>query len=245
MAIFESLWRKRGRPKTYGSEVLQPPAKPAHKPSHRVTMTDRDYSSLTHQKDVAVKFWLPELLGSIMDETCSVLKETRSDLVRQLLFSYLYGCYDWLGLYERGIDDHEMVSGPAFSVRQLSAEEAQRKEAIARELGKNIEDLKVWVPLKIKEDISTLADKAGLSCSEMIREIILSSLIGHTYMPARNELMQLRIELEDKTEVESEKRGYSRKSHIDQWETRSDQRIWKIFYNREQGAGFRSFREGL
>jgi len=48
----------------------------------------------------------------------------------------------------------------------------------------------------MKEDIQALADKAAISLSEMIREIIISMLFGHTYLSARKELMQMEIEVE-------------------------------------------------
>jgi len=51
----------------------------------------------------------------------------------------------------------------------------------------------------MKEDIQALADKAAISLSEMIREIIISMLFGHTYLSARKELMQMEIEVEEKS----------------------------------------------
>lgn len=50
----------------------------------------------------------------------------------------------------------------------------------------------------MKADIQVLADKASISLSEMIREIIISTLIGHTYLSARTELMQMTIEVEER-----------------------------------------------
>ena len=200
MDAFESLWRKRGRPITQ-----QDVATKTGRSAHFVTMTNRDYTPLTKDDDVVIKFWLPELLGTIIEETSSMLKITRSDLVRQLLFSYLYGRYDWLGFFERRAQEpartidvgRDEFSVPTFMRLQSDGDEKARKQ-IVKDLGKNIEDLKVWIPRKIKEDIDELAGKANLSCSEMIREIMLSSLIGHTYLPARSELLQIKIELEDR-----------------------------------------------
>jgi len=65
-----------------------------------------------------------------------------------------------------------------------------------QDLGKNTEDLEVWIPRKMKEDIQALTDKASISLPEMIREIIISTLIGHTYLSVRKALMQMEIEVE-------------------------------------------------
>jgi len=86
-----------------------------------------------------------------------------------------------------------------FSRRAPEPGEEVKEPNIMRDLGKNIEDLKVWIPKRMKEDIQALADKASLTLSEMIREIIISTLFGHTYLTARNELMQIKIEVEDTT----------------------------------------------
>ena len=48
----------------------------------------------------------------------------------------------------------------------------------------------------MKEDIQALTDKASISLPEMIREIIISTLIGHTYLSVRKALMQMEIEVE-------------------------------------------------
>jgi len=162
-------------------------------------MTDRDYSALLARGDVAIKFWLPELMRDILDQNCAFLNTGRSDLVRQILFTYLYGKHDWLGFYERNESQYSLKPEvrALFSRSAPEPGEEVKEPNIMKDLGKNIEDLKVWIPNRMKEDILALADKASLTLSEMIREIIISNLFGHTYLTARNELMQIKIEVED------------------------------------------------
>jgi len=195
MGIFDTIWRRKGRPPQNQPEEEQDPV-------YHITMTDRDYSALLERGDVAIKFWLPELMGEVLDQDCIRLNGTsRSNLVRSILFTYLYGRHDWMGLYERnsGHYDLEHYSSPMFSKRAPEPGEEGKEPDIMYDLGKNIEDLKVWIPKKMKEDIQALADKASLTPSEMIREIIISNLFGHTYLTARNELMQIKIEVNDES----------------------------------------------
>jgi len=58
MGIFDTIWRRKGRP-----PQNQPEAE--HDPVYHITMTDRDYSALLERGDVAIKFWFPELMRSI------------------------------------------------------------------------------------------------------------------------------------------------------------------------------------
>ena len=196
MDIFNSIWRRRGRP------LNEPDTQPEERPCH-ITQTDRDYSELLERGDVAIKFWLPELMGTILDETCGLIDTTRSDLIRQVLFTYLYGRYDWLGMFERRAAFYQLNPVPLVFYQTDWMEDESESETVVHEpeitkdMGKNIADLKVWIPRKMKEDIQILAAKAGITLSEMIREVIISTLIGHTYLSGRNELLQMKIEVED------------------------------------------------
>ncbi|NWF37275.1 hypothetical protein [Mariprofundus sp. KV] len=183
MDIFNKIWRRRGRP-TKGS------SQQSEEYISCITRTDRDYSELLTQGDVAIKFWLPEIMDTILDESCKLLDTTRSDLIRQVLFTYLYGRYDWLGMVERSETHYQLNQEPKVFYQRTIPN-------LTRDMGKNTEDLKVWIPSKMKKDIEALAAKTDISLSEMIREIMISTMIGHTYLSARDELLQMKIEIED------------------------------------------------
>jgi len=191
MGIFDTIWRRRGRPGRHELNEAE------CEPTYSITQTDRDYSDLLEYGDVAIKFWLPELMDTIFSECCSFFDTSRSDLIRQTLFAYLYGRYDLLGLLERKDHHYELSRPVMFSRGPAPERESVAEQDIMQDMGKNTEDLKVWIPVRMKEDIQELADKASVSLSEMIREIIISTLIGHTYMAARKELLQMRIEIEE------------------------------------------------
>jgi len=138
-------------------------------------------------------------MDTVLDELCLSFNTSRSDLIRQTLFSYLYGRYDLIGHIERHDQHYKLRGTVRFSRTQSTATDAVKEPDIMQDLGKNTEDLKVWIPLKMKEDIQVLADKASISLSAMIREIIISTLFGHTYLSARKALLQLEIEVEEAT----------------------------------------------
>jgi len=167
--------------------------------TYTIAQTDRDYSDLLEYGDVAIKFWLPELMDTVLAELCTKFNTSRSDLIRQTLFTYLYGRYDLIGLVERN-DRHYQLNGAVKFSRAPAPDSVTEPEPdLMQDMGKNTEDLKVWIPIRMKEDIQKLADKASISLSEMVREIIVSALFGHTYLSARKELMQMEIEVEEET----------------------------------------------
>ena len=195
MSIFDAIWRRRGRHSKHEDQLEE------ELPVRHITMTERDYSDLLEHGDVAIKFWLPELFEEILNQQCDYADTTRSDLIRQNLFMYLYGRHDLWGLHEfkEQYNYYALHGHVMFSRSAAPATDEIKEPDLMQDLGKNTEDLKVWIPLKMKGDIQALADKASISLSEMIREIIISMLFGHTYLSTRKELMQMEIEIEEAT----------------------------------------------
>jgi len=153
-----------------------------------ITGTTRDYSALK-TNDVALKIWLPESVNIAIKEMSSYTNTTNSDLIRQTLFTYLYGRYDLMASIEKGEHDFALNSPPVFSRRENS-------ENRTPELGKNTYDEKVWIAKKMKNDLQELADKTDLALSHFIREILISNLFGHTYLYERNEMINFRVEFD-------------------------------------------------
>jgi len=158
--------------------------------AYKVSGTERNYQSLDNH-DVALKFWLPEAIDTVLNEMCHYGNTNRSDLIRQTLFTYLYGRYDLFSLIERGNSSLALNSSPILFSK------APSNENRTPELGKNIVDVKVWLSTQIKNDLQILADNANISLSHFIRELLISNLLGHTYLPERESLQELVIELED------------------------------------------------
>ncbi len=163
---------------------------------HIVSGTKRNYSALK-TNDVAIKIWLPEVVKTAMNEVCFYVDTTHSDLVRQTLFMYLYGRYDLIATIERGEHDFALNQLPRFS-RSAAPENSSRvTQNRTPELGKNMFDVKVWISKKMKNDLTILAENSGLSLSVFTREILISNLFGHSYLPERNKLISMQVEFEN------------------------------------------------
>ena len=149
--------------------------------SYHVSLSGRDYDQLA-ECDTALKFWLPESIEKKIDEMCSFMNTSASDLVRQILFIHLYGRYDLFGLIERQID--------TFGMNQLKFKHNMFSRScpldsngdVVRDpetVEKSIADFKVWIPAKMKADIQALAQKTGNKPSLYVRQVIITHLFGH------------------------------------------------------------------
>lgn len=192
MALFDFL-----RKNTVSSPTLQnDDNEESLAPEYSISTTGRSYDDFDIN-DIAIKIWLPEVLITAFDEMANFTSTSKSCLLRQTLFSYLYGRYDLMGLIERG--DHRFaLNGRALYSRQ-SIKSSDETPIINRtpELGKNTEDVKVWIPSQIKSDLQKLADESGYTLSHFIREALISTLFGHTYLAEPEKLEKFKIRFED------------------------------------------------
>jgi hypothetical protein len=140
---------------------------------YRIELSGRNYDELD-ECTVALKFWLPESVETKIDEMCSFQDTSASDLIRQILFVHLYGRYDLFGLIERQNRTYLLNSRPKFSLAPKAYSAPTPKK-----IEKNIADIKVWVPARMKEDIVILAKTAGKMPSVYMREVVITHLFGH------------------------------------------------------------------
>ncbi len=154
-------------------------------PATFLTGTGRDLNEI-ESNDRAVKFWVPEPVWTALQELAAYYDSDLSTVVRHVLFVHVYGQYDLLALAERGDqrfmpqgDREALLDVPMYS-RSASAE--NRTAA----LGKNDQDMKVWVPEALADGIDGLAGAAGISRSEYIREMLVSHLFGRKQLPDRS-----------------------------------------------------------
>jgi len=183
LKLFNLLFKKQ--------EIAHKESTEQEMPECIITGTGRNYNTLDTY-DTALKFWLPEVMKTALIEMCGHANTTRSDIIRQTLFTYLYGRYDLFGLIEKG-DSRFALTAPVKILFSRAASTENRTP----ELGKNTEDVKVWIAKQMKDDLQLLADKTGLSLSHFIREILISNLFGHTYLPERKEIELFKMTSED------------------------------------------------
>lgn len=158
------FFRKKDQPRP-----VPPPSQ------YRIVLSGRNYEELD-ECDVALKFWLPESVEKKIDESCSFLDTSASDLIRQTLFIHLYGRYDLFGLIERQNTTFKLNTRARFSISKPPADYIPPPP---KPIEKNLADIKVWVPARMKDDIQTLARVAGKKPSVYVRQVLITHLFGH------------------------------------------------------------------
>lgn len=144
--------------------------------------------SLFRYNDTVIKIKLPESIQDLLNELNNKRQINRSQLVRELLFGYVYGWYLLELMYQKK-EGFYWDSGLRFSRKELSDEEKPQPEPIpynlAPELGKNIYDLKVWLPSTLINELNILAEKTGITTSHFCREVLVGALMGRSTLPER------------------------------------------------------------
>ena len=153
-------------------------------------MEGMDDCSDLSQNDVALKFWLPVPAMQGMKEVSDIYDRTVSRLIRDFLLAHCYGMYAFEWMREQGVF-HQYV--PAlFSRRaeELPAGKIRVTTYFVPELGKNIAPMKLWIPSRLKNDLTILANHVDLTVSNYVREIVISRLLGHGTLPMRPKMMK-------------------------------------------------------
>ncbi len=142
--------------------------------------------SLFRNNDSVVKIKLPESIQLLLDELDNNRQINRSQLVRELLFAYVYGWYSLELMYQKK-EGFYWRSGVLFSRKAINNELLPEPIPynLAPELGKNTYDLKVWLPDGLINELETLAGRASITVSHFCREVIVGALIGRSVLSER------------------------------------------------------------
>ena len=150
--------------------------------------TDSDYTELSNYT-VTLKVWFPEVVREVLNELSEHNNESISTIVRRTLYVYLYGSYDHMVQTERALNAFRLNESGVSESRDLTTNNR------TPELGKNAHNTKVWIAIKMKEDLQELADTSGMKLSVFVRELLISNLFGHTYLPERDEMVDFRVKV--------------------------------------------------
>lgn len=139
----------------------------------------------------ALKFWLPlpakEALDLIIDREGVSLTE----FVRRFLVIHCYGLYAFYAMRDANKDlfkDINQGSGVFAQEAPVPAGKVRIKTYWVPELGKNIVPIKVWIPYRLHLNLKELADQAGITTSNYVREILISRLLGQGMLPTRPQM---------------------------------------------------------
>ncbi|PCJ87458.1 MAG: hypothetical protein COA54_06145 [Thiotrichaceae bacterium] len=151
-----------------------------------------DCSDLS-KNDVALKFWLPEPAKQGLKELSDIYDKTISRYLRDFLLIHCYGVYAFEWMRENEI--FRIGEMPMF-MRSFdkSSESPSSKVRVSTyfvpELGKNITPMKLWIPTRLKNDLTLLAKHVDLTTSNYVREIVISRLLGHGTLPMRPKMLE-------------------------------------------------------
>ena len=152
-----------------------------------LTGTGRDFGGLG-ENDQPVKFHVSEPVRKALNEMAAYHDSNLSVIVRHILFVALYGSYDLQALSERG--NQEFM--PYKAQREDSGIRNSRNRDIRPptrptppDLGKNLDNIKIWLPQKMVDDLDALVHEAGSNRSAFLREVLIQYLFGRMQLPVR------------------------------------------------------------
>ena len=180
MSIFKRPWARRPAASEAKRVDPTPVADLAPPVPPPMTATGRDFSRFEGH-DVRLKFWLPDLMDTALAELEEAMRVSRSTLVRMTLFQYLYGRYDYVAMQVH--DTGFFRSAARWSKVQFSQQATRGGRT--PELRKNLNDVSVFLPQCMKDDLLASSQALGIQLSVHVREILISELLGRLRLPDR------------------------------------------------------------
>lgn len=180
MGLFDNLLgRRHGRPEP----VMLPGAA-----GTCLTGTGRSLDGL-EENDQPVKVHLAEPVRIALNELADHYDSNLSVIVRHILFIQLYGLYDLVARVERGKKDFlPYRQGMAdMGVRYSRRQQGTASPPPPPDLGKNLDNIKIWLPSRMVADIDQLSEQAGRNRSAWIRGMLIRHLFGQIQLPRKGE----------------------------------------------------------
>lgn len=163
----------------------------AHKPLSQ--LINRDLNDI-NMAEMQLRLWLPEKAKTAVMEMADHSGDTMTAYLTKFFVAYLYGTHELIRM-------HETKTGLYYLPPTRIRYSRMGAQNVIPDLGKNLYALKLFVPEKVKTDLQTIADNAGMPLGRFVREILVSYLFGHTFWPER---MCSWSEMEEKTADEWE-----------------------------------------
>ena len=137
--------------------------------------------------DVAVKIWIPDVLDECLGELGVRFEQSKSDLARNGLMIHVHGRY----VFEQLVANQmwkltrrvvqEVITKYSLEGIGISLEDDPRP-AYIKAFGKNTCDLKVWMPMRLKDILQRLGIEAGQTGSEYMRRALTAYYLGRAVM---------------------------------------------------------------
>jgi hypothetical protein len=130
--------------------------------------------------DAVLKVWLTDKLSERIDFLSERRDTSRPDVLRALLFEHLYGriAYEELIAYGK---KKRPVSLPGATVGIPDEIRYSRREETPMDIkfcGKALDDFKLHLPSRLKNDLESIAKIHGLTASSYVRKMLVMQLLG-------------------------------------------------------------------
>lgn len=133
---------------------------------------------------VSIKLWLPEKLVAAIDILCDQHDASRPDVLRWVFFEHVFGRVEFAHLKRRmsaQLKALEKVEIMRSARRATTDQGPTPREINAHHLGKATEDLKLFLPDRLKRELQGLADAAKQPLSDYLRAILARHLLGERF----------------------------------------------------------------
>lgn len=153
---------------------------------------------------VSAKVWLPEPLDDRLKDLAERCSDNRSESIRNALFKHVYGSY----CFEQMRNQHEgYFWEPPKINSKLSEVMFSRSGATPYDLGKNIVNVRVWLPPKLRDDLALLASNVGKTWSFYVREALIFHFMGQRLLLETDTALGAACEQPDDEADDRESRG--------------------------------------
>lgn len=143
---------------------------------------DRGLQDLS-EDDAVLRVYVPTTIDLALKDMTKTGDMFANDYLKHFFVVYLYGAHELESMRanKTGIFyvPPKVEVGSKLDNYQPALFSRSRKNESLEELGKNITQLKIFLPNKMKADLQFLADKANIKLSRFVREILISHFLGH------------------------------------------------------------------
>lgn len=131
-----------------------------------------------------IKVWLPDRLVTVINRLSANYGSSRPDVIKTILFRHVYGIAAFESFSAWKINIHQQEAYKLRTSDQTSSDQVKfspmRSQSIEF-IGKSTENLKVWLPTKLKVDVEQLAATRGLGVSDYARMVLVKDLLGERF----------------------------------------------------------------
>ena len=126
-----------------------------------------------------IKVWLPDRLISVLNNLSASYGTSRPDVIKTLLFRHVYGIatFEDFVAWKAAKDQEAAASRARDGAVKFSPQRSNSIEYV----GKSTENLKVWLPAKLKSDLMEQARVHSLGVSDYVRMILVKALFGERF----------------------------------------------------------------